>query len=44
MCFCLSVFRYSTSQNQWSVAPSMHTCRSAAGAAVLENYIYVVGK
>jgi len=40
LCF---VCRYNTNKNQWSVAPSMHTCRSAAGAAMLGNYIYVVG-
>ncbi len=38
------ICRYNTFKNQWSVTPSMHTCRSAAGAAMLGNYIYVVGK
>ncbi len=30
--------------DQWHKEPSMHTCRSAAGASVLGKHIYVVGK
>jgi len=38
------VCRYNTLRDQWTTAPHMHTCRSAAGSAVIDSYIYVVGE
>ena len=42
-CIYCVLCSYSVPSDQWSPCSGMSTCRSAAGAAMLEGIIYVVG-